>query len=101
MWSPMQDIDSIYSSLLLLLDAPNPKSPAFGEASREYEKLSEGDFTKRAMSYYLEQLEKTRSIDSKNGKAVPLLLSDKYKSGIKDFALRDKYIACIKKHLGI
>lgn len=101
MWSPMQDIDSIYSSLLLLLETPNPKSPAFGEASRDYEKLSEGDFGKRAMAYYLEKLAKSQTVDAKNPKVVPILLSDKYKTGMKDMTLREQYSATIKKHLGI
>lgn len=101
MWSPMQDIDSIYSSLLLLLDTPNPASPAFSEASKDFKTLSYEDFTKRAMAYYLEQIEKTRNVDAKNAKTIPILLSDKYKTGIKDFTLRDTYFCNIKKHLGI
>lgn len=101
MWSPMQDIDSIYSSLLLLLETPNPKSPAFGEASNDFVKLSEDEFAKRAMEYYLVELEQTKNIDSKNAKTIPLLLSDKYKTGIKDCTPRDKYLQTVTNHLKI
>jgi ubiquitin-protein ligase len=98
MWSPMQDIDSIYSSLMLLLESPNPKSPAFGEASKDYEKMSESDFTKKAMTYYLEQL---KDANSKNAKAISLLTLNTFKTGIKDLSLRDTFCLPIKKHLGI
>lgn len=104
LWSPMQDIDSIYSSLLLLLDSPNPSSPAHGDASKDFQKLSESDFAKRSTAYYLEQLAKrsdpyTQKPDPRMEKAVALITSEQFKTGIKDLSLRDQYLIPIKKHL--
>ncbi len=97
-WSPMQDIDSVFASLQLLLVEPNPSSPAHGAAGSDYKNLSPTDFAKKSMSYYLKTiLEKQGNKDGTQ--ILPLLKTDAFKSGIIDITYRDDYRANILAQL--
>lgn len=97
-WSAMQDIDSVFTSLQLLLDDPNPSSPANGAAGSDYKKLNEKEFQEKSTKHYLQTL-----MDPKfeRKQAIPLIQSDAFKSGIVDMTNRDHIRATILAQLGL
>jgi len=58
-WSPMYGLESIYNSIIALLDDPNTSSPFNQEASRKYRELSKNNdlsgYATICMEYYSEK----------------------------------------------
>ena len=50
-WSPMMDVNTIFNSLILLLQEPNDSSPLNGTAASQHRK-KDGSFKKASMEYY-------------------------------------------------
>jgi ubiquitin-protein ligase len=103
-WSPMQDIDSVFSSLLLLLTEPNPSSPANSAAGQDFKKLSPAEFAQKALDQYLKKLRETiTDPDSERKNALALVQTDAFVSGMKpaDLELRNKYRSNILAALGL
>jgi len=94
-WSPMQDIDSVFSSLQLLMVEPNPASPANGSAGRDFKSLPPAQFQSKAMSFYLEGIKNSQKQHSERSNTLALLTSDDFQTGIQDLAKRDAFRAAI------
>lgn len=97
-WSAMQDIDSVFTSLQLLLDDPNPASPANGAAGADYKKLTEKEFQEKSTKHYLQTM---MAPTFEHKQAIPLIQSDAFKSGIVDMTNRDHIRATIMGQLGL
>jgi len=97
-WSPMQDVDSVFSSLRLLMVEPNPASPANGSAGRDFKQLDAAAFKEKAMTYYLDGVKNSQKQGSEKANLLALITSDKFQSGIEDHTKRDEYRAAILSH---
>ena len=57
-WSPMYNINTIFNSIILLLDEHNVKSPFNADASTMYSRKSPDEFKKICWDYYCERKNK-------------------------------------------
>jgi ubiquitin-protein ligase len=93
-WSPMQDVDSVFTSLRLLMVEPNPSSPANGSAGSDFKKLNAAEFHAKARTFYLDGVKNSQK-DSERKNTIALLTSDDFKTGMPDTTKRDEYRAGI------
>ena len=101
-WSPMQDIDSVMSSLHLLLVEPNPSSPAHPAAGQDHRNMAPGEFQRKAMEYYLLAIRNAARDNPEKKNTLPLITCDLFKTGMSDAELevRKTYVAAIGAALG-
>lgn len=95
-WSPMYGLETVYNSIIALLEDPNHSSPFNGTASSACKTHTPEEYQKMTMDYYIKNMP-TEAYQ----RAIPLLRSDRFVTGVKEFEQRATYVKMLMIALGM
>jgi ubiquitin-protein ligase len=97
-WSPMYSVETVYNSIIALMEDPNHSSPFNGTASRDCKNMDPVDYQVKCMEYYMKNMQ-TQTYE----RALPLLTLDEYVTGVSEerLEIRSKYLRSLMIALGL
>ena len=97
-WSPMYSVETIYNSIIALMEDPNHSSPFNSTASRACKNNPAEDYSAMCMKYYLEKMP-----TSAYERAIPILQFDGFVTGVGEerLLIRATYLKTLMVALGL